>query len=73
DKGGHQGGHGKPPSPIDVQKALKGLDYPASKSDVVECAERSHANPDVLEMLKQIPDREYETPASVSKELGRLM
>ncbi|NGM75583.1 DUF2795 domain-containing protein, partial [Burkholderia multivorans] len=26
-----------------------------------------------LEMLKQIPDREYETPASVSKELGRLM
>ncbi|WP_258402029.1 DUF2795 domain-containing protein, partial [Burkholderia multivorans] len=66
-------GHGKPPSPIDVQKALKGLDYPASKSDVVECAERSHANPDVLEMLKQIPDREYETPASVSKELGRLM
>ncbi|KGC07691.1 hypothetical protein DM81_3870 [Burkholderia multivorans] len=72
DKGGHQGGHGKPPSPIDVQKALKGLDYPASKSDVVECAERSHANPDVLEMLKQIPDREYETPASVSKELGRL-
>ncbi len=73
DKGGHQTGHGKAPSPVDVQKALKGMDYPASKADVVQCAERSHADQQVLEMLRQIPDREYTTPASVSKELGRLM
>ncbi|MBW5809665.1 DUF2795 domain-containing protein [Burkholderia sp. COPS] len=73
DKGGHQTGHGKPPSPVDVQKALKGMDYPASKEAVVQCAERSHADGAVLEMLRRIPDREYTTPASVSKELGRLM
>ncbi|KVF75755.1 DUF2795 domain-containing protein [Burkholderia diffusa] len=73
DKGGHQAGHGKAPGPVDVQKALKGMDYPASKSDVVQCAERSHADPHMLDMLRQIPDREYRTPASVSKELGRLM
>jgi hypothetical protein len=73
DKGGHQAGHGKARGPVDVQKALKGMDYPASKSDVVQCAERSHADPHMLDMLRQILDREYRTPASVSKELGRLM
>ncbi|AIO26561.1 DUF2795 domain-containing protein [Burkholderia cepacia] len=73
DKGGHQTGHGKPPGPVDVQKALKGMDYPASKATIVECAQRSHAAHDVLDMLTRIPDREYDTPASVSKELGRLM
>ena len=55
-----------------TQKALKGMDYPASKAAVVECAERSHAD-GVIDMLRRIPDREYGTPASVSKELGRLM
>ncbi|AXF25641.1 hypothetical protein CUJ89_34975 [Burkholderia pyrrocinia] len=73
DKGGHQTGHGKAPSPVDVQKALKGMDYPASKAEVVQCAERSHAGRDVIDMLTRIPDREYGTPASVAKELGRLM
>ncbi|RQR62775.1 DUF2795 domain-containing protein [Burkholderia sp. Bp9126] len=72
DKGGQQAGHGKGPSPVDVQKALKGMDYPASKADVVKCAERSHADSHVIDMLKRIPDREYDTPASVSKEVGRL-
>ncbi|MGZ2749500.1 DUF2795 domain-containing protein [Burkholderia stagnalis] len=73
DQGGHQTGHGKAPSPVDVQKALKGITYPACKADVVECAERSHADREVIDMLKRIPDREYRTPASVSKALGRLM
>ena len=48
------------------------MDYPASKAAVVECAERSW-DPGVIDMLRRIPDREYGTPASVSKELGRLM
>ncbi|AJX35605.1 DUF2795 domain-containing protein [Burkholderia oklahomensis] len=73
DKGGHQGGHGKAPSPVDIQKTLKGMDYPASKDDVVRCAERSHADGDVIDMLRRIPDRQYDTPASVSKEVGKLM
>ncbi len=73
DKGGHQGGHGKAPSPVDIQKALKGMDYPASKDEVVQCAERSHADGVVLDMLRRIPERQYETPASVSKEVGKLM
>ncbi|CAN0627880.1 DUF2795 domain-containing protein [Burkholderia multivorans] len=66
-------GEGNVPSPIDVQKALKGMDYPASKVAIVQCAERAHADRRVIDALKRMSDREYGSPASVSKELGRLM
>lgn len=70
--GEHPEGQGKPISPIDVQKALKGIGYPASKVDVLQCAECSHADSRVIDMLKRIPDCVYSTPASVSKALGKL-
>ena len=73
DKGGHQGGHGKPPGPFDVQKSLKDLDYPASKPQVLDCARRAHVDEDMLLALGRIPERDYATPASISKELGKLM
>ena len=53
-------------SPIDLQKALKGMDYPASKQQIVEHAESSGAGSEVLEALKGIDDREYEGPSGVS-------
>ena len=55
------------PSPIDVQKALGGIEYPASKDDIVEKAEQSGAGDDVLEALRGIPDKEYEGPTEVSE------
>lgn len=53
-------------SPIDIQKALGGIDYPASKADIVKHAEGSGGNADVLDALKGIEDREYEGPSGVS-------
>jgi hypothetical protein len=53
-------------SPIDIQKALSGMDYPASKDDIVRHAESSGANQEVIEALKKIDDREYEGPSGVS-------
>ncbi|MEJ5915819.1 DUF2795 domain-containing protein [Pseudokineococcus sp. 1T1Z-3] len=54
------------PNPIELQKHLSGLDYPASKDAVVAKAEESGAPEDVLEALRGIPDREYEGPSGVS-------
>jgi hypothetical protein len=54
------------PSPIDIQKALSGIDYPASKEDLIRHAEQNGADSDVLEALKKIDDREYEGPSGVS-------
>ncbi len=53
-------------SPIDIQKALSGMDYPASKDDIVGHAEQQGAGRDVLDALNGIEDREYEGPSGVS-------
>ncbi|WP_431018433.1 DUF2795 domain-containing protein [Burkholderia gladioli] len=71
-----QAGHGESAeghaSPIDVQRALKGVDYPAVKADLVKHAREGQADDAVVDLLTRIPDREYDTPASVSKEVGKL-
>ncbi|OIH99835.1 MULTISPECIES: DUF2795 domain-containing protein [unclassified Curtobacterium] len=54
------------PNPIQVQKYLSGIDYPASKDDIVSTAEQENAPDDVLEALRGIPDREYDGPTAVS-------
>ena len=51
-------------SPIDIQKALKGMDYPATKDQILEHAKGS--DKEVLEALQKIDDREYEGPSGVS-------
>ena len=53
-------------SPIDVQKALGGMDYPATKEQIVEHAQQHGGSDDVVEALKNIEDREYEGPSGVS-------
>jgi hypothetical protein len=53
-------------SPIDIQKALSGMDYPARKDDIVRHAEQKGADKEVIEALKKIQDREYEGPSGVS-------
>ena len=53
-------------SPIDIQKALGGMDYPATKEQIVEHAQQHGGSDDVLEALRKIEDREYEGPSGVS-------
>src|SRR3712207_3726319 len=45
-------------SPIDIQKALSGMDYPATKEDIVRHAEQQGGSSEVVEALKKIEDRE---------------
>lgn len=54
------------PNPIEIQKYLSGIDYPASKDDIVATAEREGATGDALDALKNIPDGEYDAPTAVS-------
>ncbi|PZF55553.1 hypothetical protein DEJ23_11600 [Curtobacterium sp. MCSS17_008] len=55
------------PNPIQVQKYLSGIDYPASKDDIVATAEKEGAPDDVLDALKNIPGGDYDAPTAVSK------
>jgi hypothetical protein len=59
------------PNPIQVQKYLGGIDYPASKDDIVRTAEEQGADQDVMDALNGIPDREYDGPTAVSQAVSR--
>jgi len=55
------------PNPIELQKHLSGVDYPASKDDLVRTAEEQGADEETLTALRGIPDKEYDSPTAVSK------
>ena len=59
-------------NPIQLQKFLKGTDYPADKKALLKQAEKNGAEKDMTEILNQLPEQEYQTPAEVSKEVGKL-
>lgn len=45
-------------NPIELQKHLKGVHYPASKEDLIKNAKQQGADENALSMLKQLPDRQ---------------
>lgn len=61
--------------PVDVNKAfgelahqyIDGVSYPASRDDLVEHAKRRSASRAVIETLKRIPNRQYESPEQVTE------
>jgi hypothetical protein len=56
-------------SPVDMQRALKGMEYPASHEDLMMCAERNGADRKMQEEIKGLPDHRYDGPDDVSKEM----
>ena len=58
------------PNPIEVQKHLKGMDYPVSKDTILSTAKDSGASSEILDALGNIPDREYDGPNAISHELS---
>ena len=59
-------------NPVQVQKFLGGIDYPATKDEILETARRRGADADVMNALQRIAEREYDGPNAVSEELGRV-
>jgi hypothetical protein len=55
---------------IDVQKALKGVSYPADKDTLLETARSNGADEEVIDALTALADQEYGSPAEVSKGVG---
>lgn len=58
------------PNPIQVQKYLGGMDYPASKETILESARDSGADDNVLQALEAIPDGDYDAPTAVSSAIS---
>ena len=63
---------GGAPNPVQIQKFLGGLDDPVKRGDLIDRARSQGADDNTLQALLSIPDREYDSPVSVSKEVGDL-
>ncbi|WP_269852020.1 DUF2795 domain-containing protein [Methanosarcina horonobensis] len=48
------------------------MGYPASRKDIIRFAEGKQAESDVLDLLKGIPEIEYNTPDDITREIERL-
>ena len=59
-------------NPVQVEKFLKGVDYPATKEDLIRHAQQQGADQQVLETLKQLPDRTFDGPSGVNKAIGAI-
>ncbi len=59
-------------NPIQLEKFLKGLDYPISKADLVKYAEQHGTDDNARAALQQLPDRTYDGPTGVSKAIGQI-
>lgn len=59
-------------SPIAVQKYLKGADYPATKEELANIAEENGASDEVLDMINELPDEEFESSKDVMKAYGEI-
>ena len=52
-------------NPIEVQKALKGVDYPAKKDDILQTAKKNGADEGIMAALENLSGDSFETPADV--------
>lgn len=54
-------------SPIDLQKALSGADYPADKKSLVDRARKNKADEKVVHALEEMKGDSFDGPNKVQK------
>ena len=57
-------------NPIEVQKYLGGIDYPANKDEIVSTAESNDAPQEIIEALQQADAEQFDGPDDVMEALG---
>jgi len=57
-------------NPIELQKHLKGVDYPASKDDLISTAESNGAPDELLEALRSADKDSFDGPTAVQSALS---
>lgn len=59
-------------NPIQVQKFLKGVDYPVNKNELVEKAREEGAGQNVIETLQSVPMDNFNSPNDVAQGIGQI-
>jgi hypothetical protein len=58
-------------SPIELQKYLGGVDYPADKQTLVDTARGNGADDDIVQTLQDLPFDRFNSPNDVSEAFGK--
>lgn len=59
-------------NPIQVQKFLGGIEYPADKATLLRTAEQNGADDDIRDALDQLSGDSFDSPTDVTKAIGEL-
>ncbi|HEX4208445.1 MAG TPA: DUF2795 domain-containing protein [Ktedonobacteraceae bacterium] len=57
-------------SPAEVEKFLKGVDYPAKKDDLVKYVKQETQQ--VCDILQKLPPETFNKPTDVAKAIGEI-
>lgn len=60
----------QPISAMELAIAVRGVEYPALPEQLLQTARQNHAQPDVLEFLRNLKERDYASPADLQRELS---
>lgn len=60
-------------NPIELQKHLKGVHYPASKQELLDAARENGGEGEVCRALEALPERPYQRPTDVTEALKNKM
>lgn len=58
-------------SPANVQKYLKGVEYPTTRDDLIVQARHNGAPEEIIENIENFEDKEFGGPQDVMKAYGR--
>jgi len=59
-------------SPAQVEKSIKGAHFPAQKQDLIQQAKQNKADQEVLDILENMPDKQFRSPVDISKAIGKM-
>lgn len=57
-------------NPIEVQKHLAGVDYPATRDELADTAHRNGAQNDVVQAISELRDEQFDGPDTLMERLG---
>jgi len=59
-------------NPVEIEKYLEGVDYPAKKNDLIKHARQQGASQDVLEALRDLREGNFTSPVDVNRAVGEV-
>ncbi|MCL4383875.1 DUF2795 domain-containing protein [Patescibacteria group bacterium] len=60
-------------NPVEIQKYLKGINYPINKTDLIKAAQSSGAEPEIIDVLQKMPGDHFGGPNEVTQALSQVL